>query len=104
MRFNSSLLTTDPDMKTTETSPLENLHTALETVRAMIESEFASQLERQPRILRLALNEAEALAWETEFPHLVFPALAWEKVNDAAKWYARQRSIRRSNPILALAA
>jgi len=33
-----------------------------------------------------ALNEAEAAAWQTMFPHLVFPALATEKVQAAIAW------------------
>src|SRR5687767_14176476 len=47
------------------------------------------------RLLRLALNEAEALAWQTEFPHLVFPELAREKAQAALVWHERQRSLRR---------
>ena len=90
-------------MKTTERHHLGRIHSTLEGVRAAIEREFASLLERQPRIFRLALNEAEALAWETEFPHLVYPALALEKVDAAAKWYARQQSVLRSEPALAFA-
>ena len=91
-------------MKTTERHFLQTTHAALAAVRAKIESDFYLLLERHPRVFRLALNEAEALAWETEIPHLVFPALAVEKVNGVAKWHARQRSIRRNEPILAFAA
>ena len=32
-------------------------------------------------ILHLALNEAEALAWQNGFPELIFPTLALEKAN-----------------------
>ena len=46
------------------------------------------------RILRLALNEAEALAWQTGFPHLFFPALAAEKARSALSWHRRQRALR----------
>jgi hypothetical protein len=42
------------------------------------------------------LNEAEALAWQTEFPHLVFPILAQEKVQSAANWEAHQQAVRQS--------
>jgi hypothetical protein len=91
-------------MKITERHSLENIRTALAAVRATIEREFALLLEQEPRVFRLALNEAEALAWETEFPQLIYPALAVEKVNAVAKWYARQRSVRRSEPTLAFAA
>jgi len=47
-------------------------------------------------LLRLALNEAEAIAWQTEFPHLVFPMLATEKAQGVATWLARQRSMNRA--------
>jgi len=46
------------------------------------------------RLLRLALNEAEALAWQTEFPHLMFPELAREKAQAAVAWHQRQRALR----------
>jgi len=91
-------------MKTTDRHPLQTTRTALAAVRAKLDRDFYLLLERHPRVFRLALNEAEALAWETEFPHLVFPALALEKVHGVAKWHGHQRSIRRSEPILALAA
>jgi hypothetical protein len=46
------------------------------------------------RMVQLALNEAEAVAWQTEYPHLVFPALAMEKVQSVAAWNHRQASVR----------
>lgn len=72
--------------------------------RLTIEQEFSSLHWQQPRLFRLALNEAEAIAWQTGFPHLVFPALAWEKALALAAWHARQQSIRRNQPILSFAA
>ena len=45
-------------------------------------------------MLRLALTEAEALAWQTDFPHLFFPALAAEKAQAAVAWHQRQRAVR----------
>src|SRR5688572_28242259 len=101
MRFNREMLTPISDMNTNREF-LQAANAALATVREKLEREFDLLLERYPRVFRLALNEAEALAWETEFPHLVFPALALEKVHDVAKWHRRQTSIRRSEPILAL--
>jgi hypothetical protein len=56
------------------------------------------------RLVRLALNEAEAAAWLTKHPHLFFPALATEKVQAVAAWNARQQSVRQSSPVIALAA
>ena len=57
-------------------------------------AEFKQRFGREEHLLRLALNEAEALAWETEYPHLFFPQLATEKAEAAAKWEARQEIVR----------
>jgi predicted secreted hydrolase len=56
-------------------------------------AEARDTLEVQDQMLRLVLNEAEALAWQTRFPHLFFPALAVEKVQEAAAWDSRQRAV-----------
>ncbi len=56
-------------------------------------AEWSDSLKTQGQLLRLALNEAEALAWETTYPHLVFPLLAAEKVQAVAAWKARQQRI-----------
>src|SRR5437870_4211610 len=67
-------------------------------------SEYRDLFVGQEHSLRLALIEAEALAWETEFPHLVFPDLALEKVQSLASWRQRQSAVRNNNqPIHALA-
>ena len=67
-------------------------------------AEARSTLDTHERMLQLALNEAEALAWQTEYPHLVFPALAAEKVHAVADWNRHQRSVWQTEPLLALAA
>ena len=67
-------------------------------------AESHATLKTQEQMLRLALNEAEALAWETMYPHLVFPTLATEKVQAVAAWNTHQQSVRRTNLISALAA
>jgi hypothetical protein len=54
-------------------------------------------------MLRLAINEAEALAWQTRYPDLLFPALAIEKVEAVAAWNARQQLMRSSQPVAAFA-
>jgi hypothetical protein len=74
------------------------------TVKENLVAEFKQKFEVQERLLRLAINEAEALAWETDYPHLVFPTLALEKVKVAATWNERQGSIRRASPAFAFAA
>ena len=67
-------------------------------------SESFNALKSREHLLRLALNEAEAAAWQTGYPQLVFPALATEKVQAVVAWDAHQQAVRRANPILELAA
>ena len=71
--------------------------------RNAIFAESRDTLEAHERMLQLALNEAEALAWQTEYPHLLFPALAAEKVHAVADWNRQQRSIRQTGSLFALA-
>ena len=77
---------------------------AIAAARATIERDFYRLAEQQPRLLRLALNEAEALAWASGFPALVFPILAQEKAGNLAAWHARQQSVRHARPTQAFAA
>jgi hypothetical protein len=76
----------------------------LARAKAAIFAESQHALQSQERLLRLALNEAEAAAWQTGYPHLVFPALATEKVQTVIAWDRQQQSVRRANPVLVLAA
>lgn len=66
------------------------------------------ELEKTPaetqRLIRLVLNEAEALAAQTGVPELVLPALAEEKVSSLKKWAARQQALRTNRPEWSLAA
>ena len=55
--------------------------------------EFNGTFEAQEHLLRLAVNEAEALAWQTGFPQLVFPDLAMEKAQAVAAWQMKQRKL-----------
>ena len=64
-------------------------------VKDAIFSEARGKMKARDQILRLALNEAEALAWQTLYPHLVFPALAAEKVQGVTAWNSRQRLLER---------
>jgi hypothetical protein len=45
-------------------------------------------------LLRLAAVEAEAQAWLTSFPLLLFPTLFEEKARDAQNYVARQQRLR----------
>jgi hypothetical protein len=68
-------------------------------VRAAILAEFRDRLEAHERMLVLALNEAEALAWQTAVPQLVFPTLALEKAQAVAAWYGRQQALRQTSSL-----
>lgn len=72
--------------------------------RAAIFAESCQALKAQERLLRLALNEAEAAAWQTLYPQLVFPVLATEKVQAVVAWETRQQAVRRASQAFALAA
>lgn len=76
----------------------------ISAAREAIFAESRQTLAAHDRLVRLALNEAEALAWQTTYPHLVFPTLAQEKIQTLAAWNINQQSVRRSSPIFAFAA
>ena len=77
---------------------------AVNNVKSAVVREFGVALGGNERLLRLALNEAEAVAWQTPFPHLFFPELAYEKAAAVSRWAARQRLVRRATRTLPLAA
>jgi hypothetical protein len=68
----------------------------IEKAKDAILDEFRNAFAAPERLLHLALNEAEALACQTGFPHLVFPTLAREKVQAVTTWHARQQLLRRN--------
>jgi hypothetical protein len=68
---------------------------ALNRAKTALLNEYAELAGEHGRLLRLALNEAEALAWQTAHPHLFFPALAAEKAQATVAWHERQRALRR---------
>lgn len=77
--------------------------TQLEKVRESIVAGYRGLVESNGHLLELTLNEAEALAWQSGFPHLLFPTLAEEKVRSLGAWHERQQSVR-GNPRSAIAA
>lgn len=91
-------------MKARYLNPNPAAVSALAEVRRQIESEFSQLESEQPRMLRLALNEAEAVAEETGFPELLFPALAAEKAQAVASWLQKQKCIRAPAYSIAFAA
>ena len=52
----------------------------LASVKNGLIREFGIALGEHGDVLRSALNEAEAIAWQTPYPHLVFPVLAQESI------------------------
>lgn len=71
----------------------------LTKAKAAIFAESYDALGSHEHLLRLALNEAEAAAWQTLYPHLVFPVLATEKVQAVVAWSNHQRVVRRTDLI-----
>jgi hypothetical protein len=71
----------------------------LAAVKARLEGKFRPEMADYEQLLKTALNEAEALAWQTSYPHLFFPVLAEEKAAEARQWTERQLAIReRTSP------
>jgi len=58
-------------------------------------AELSHESETFVRFARLAISEAEGLAWSTPFAHLFLPALAEEKIHYTRQWVRRQRRIGR---------
>ena len=85
-------------------STRRELSRQLAAVKKSMLREFGVALGGQGRMLESALNEAEAVAWQTPYPHLVFPMLAEEKASAVSRWAARQRSVRRVSREMSLSA
>ncbi len=68
-------------------------------VKGAFLNEWRARLREHQQMLRLALNEAEALAWQTDYPHLLFPTLAAEKAQGVLDWVRRQEDVRRQAPL-----
>lgn len=79
------------------------LSPGLTELKHRLQREFALAVPGSERVLAAALREAEALAWKTGFPQLVFPLLAEEKAQGARQWHIRQQELRRQSPTWTLA-
>jgi hypothetical protein len=77
------------------------LFAEIEQAKNMIVNDFHETLDTHGNLFRLALNEAEALAWQTDYPHLVYPALAMERVQAVVAWRGRQQSMQQPRRALA---
>jgi len=71
-----------------------NLAAQLERAKSNLLAELRETLDVPERLFQLAVGEAEALAWQTGYPQLLFPALAMEKLQAVSGWNARQQLIR----------
>lgn len=76
----------------------------IEQAKHTLVAEFSSTFAAHHQLLTLAIVEADALAHQTEYPHLLFPQLAMEKVQRAASWQKRQHRLLESTSPYALAA
>lgn len=74
-------------------SSCRKLLAQMKKAKKAILTEFNGTFQAQEHLLRMALNEAEAVAWQTGFPQLVFADLAMEKVQSVAS-QAKQREMR----------
>ena len=74
----------------------QRLLSQIEKVKRVVLREFGASVAGNRRFLELGINEAEALAWQTAYPHLLFPVLAEEKAVAVGQWAARQRAIKRA--------
>jgi hypothetical protein len=75
----------------------QKLVAQIERVKNNIVADFHEAFKSHEQLLNRAVDEAEALAWQTAFPQLVFPTLAMEKVQAVARWSARQEIIKQKN-------
>lgn len=67
----------------------QKLIVGIERTKQNLAVRFLDQSELPERLFQVAMNEAEALAWQTGFPQLVFPTLAEEKIAAMSYWYDR---------------
>jgi len=76
----------------------------LSQVKRQVFGEFQTALGANEHLLRLALIEADALAQQTGYPELIFPLLAAEKAQGAARWQSHQQYRLREESAYAFAA
>ena len=61
--------------------------------KAGLLADFRDESEGFLRLIRLAINEAEGLAWSTPYAHLLLPALAEEKIQCVRRWTSHQHRV-----------
>ena len=82
----------------------QKLAAQVDRVKEKFLAEFRDTFANNGQLLNHVINEADALAWQTDYPQLFFPVLALEKVQAAANWKARQERLFRHVPAYALTA
>jgi len=101
---NKQNLTADKTLKDTCQEWCAKLVQQIGQAKNNLVAEFQEAFATQQQLLQLAIVEADALAWQTDYPHLLFPALAAEKIERAAHWRTRQGFLLRNTSPYALAA
>jgi hypothetical protein len=71
----------------------EAVESILQAIKEKLFEQYRTYARRPDHLLRLALNEAEALAWQSGYPALVFPVLATEKAEAAVAYGKKQQCI-----------
>lgn len=92
-------VTNEPARTTLKKACLAACQKVLERIaraKEMIFDEARGTFRAQEHLLRLALNEAEAEAWQTAYPDLVFPDLATEKMQAIVAWDTKFQTLRRA--------
>jgi hypothetical protein len=69
----------------------------IKETKAAILAEAQSEARASDLMLRLAVAEAEAIAWQTAVPHLIFPTLAMERVQSVTDWQHRLQRLWRQD-------
>jgi hypothetical protein len=76
----------------------------LTAYKAELLEEFNDESEAFLRFVRLAVNDAESLAWSTPYAHLFLPVLVEEKIQYARQWADRQSRVSNGLGLDAIAA
>jgi hypothetical protein len=97
-------LNIEPTITNRYAQSYKKLLAGIEQAKDRIANEFRETLEAHGQLYQLAMNEAEVLARQTDYPHLFFPSLAMEKIQTAAAWQTRQQSLRQRHSLFAEAA
>ena len=98
MKINPKNFDLNPAAPASRSAVVRPADAQCQRVRDEIEAEFGQLRDTRGQMVKLALNEAELAAWQTPFPHLVFPLLAKEKVLAVAAWVERQDALLHRSP------